>query len=291
MEISYDLIIEYLVNNQDLQEKSTDFLNSSNKENIFSTPKNTFNYKINFPLKFQKIFSDKFYRYGITNYDNNNNNISFWSSLIILLDKLLIDNNSDELKQIDDLKNKLIKKFSIKNISYFLKEYNKNNIKELLNSNPNFSLLQYISDVLDFNIFIFDFKTQKIYSIYKDTSINIYKETILLAVFDNLWEPLISINIGTIQKIFTYNDIIIKNLIIIKNEIIYFDENNENKLFSFDEKVNNDTKKLNLTKLNRMKLNDLINLSKEYNLNIDNKIKKKDLIDLILKNENNNIYK
>ena len=76
MEITYDLIIKYLVNNNDN--------NINNNET--STQKNFLNYSINFPEKIKSFFTNKFYRYGISN-NSSNNNLSFWLSLIILLEK------------------------------------------------------------------------------------------------------------------------------------------------------------------------------------------------------------
>ena len=81
MEITYDLIIKYL----------------SNKNN-FTTPKNIFNYSSNFIQKFKDLFTEGFYRYGITTYNKNNTNISIWSSILTALDK---DFDKNVLKGID----------------------------------------------------------------------------------------------------------------------------------------------------------------------------------------------
>ena len=82
---------------------------------------------------------------------------------------------------------------------------------------------------------------------------------------------------NSFQKIFTINDPIIKKIINEKYTIKYFGEADLNKEFKYLE--NNiihlstnviSQNNLNKTKLNRMKLEELLHLSKELNLDIDN---------------------
>jgi len=62
MEINYELIIKYLTK-------------KDSSKNNFITQKNIYSYSTNFPDKFKEYLTDKYYRYGITVYDNENNNI------------------------------------------------------------------------------------------------------------------------------------------------------------------------------------------------------------------------
>ena len=83
MEINYDIIIKYLCD-KNIKSNNTENKQESNK---FQTQKNIYTYANTFPPVFKEIFSDKFYRYGIITHDNTHNNISFWSSILSVLDK------------------------------------------------------------------------------------------------------------------------------------------------------------------------------------------------------------
>lgn len=360
MEINYKLILKYLspdnsINKENInsdenkvnesenseyhsssflesnpKSKSSDFIKNENNSN-FITKKNLYNYSTNFPLKFQNIFSDKYYRFGITVFDNNNNNISFWSSLLTLIDidkKFIIPYENDEINIINNFKNELIDKYSKKGLSACLKKFDKNDIKERIKLIPDYLIIQYIVDIININIFILDFKTETINIIYNEIIMNPLKPTIILANFDFYWEPIILNKKSDNQKIFNYNDSIIKKLL--NNDIKYYEESKLNKHFNCDspkniiinennklsiinskndalfvepseevkiiENIPNNTtdneefKNLNKTKLNKMKLDDLIILLKKINntIDINNKkskkkmITKKELIELIL---------
>ena len=115
---------------------------SENKD--FITQKNIFNYSKSFPDIFKNLLSDKFYRYGITIYDNNNYNISFWSSLLTLIDKkFIIPLNHNEISIINEFKFQLIEKYKKSIISNFLKQFDKNNIRERMKLEPDIYILQY----------------------------------------------------------------------------------------------------------------------------------------------------
>jgi hypothetical protein len=97
-----------------------DDIKPENKE--FITQTNIFNYSKTFPDIFKNLLSDKFYRYGITIYDNNNYNISFWSSLLTLIDNnFLIPFNNNEISIINDFKFQLVEKYKRSILSNFLK--------------------------------------------------------------------------------------------------------------------------------------------------------------------------
>ena len=82
MEITYETIIKYLGNKTPKKEVS--------EKQSFITQKNIFTYANTFPEKFATLLTDKFYRLGTTVYDDKKNNISFWSSLLTLIDKEFI---------------------------------------------------------------------------------------------------------------------------------------------------------------------------------------------------------
>ena len=126
MEINYKLILKYLDPNKNILSQNIPeiFVDNDNdiiqnikevsNKSIFITHKNLYTYSYNFPLKFKNIFSDKFYRLGITVNDNNNNNISFWSSLLSLIDidkKFIIPYDNDEITVINNFKNDLVNKY------------------------------------------------------------------------------------------------------------------------------------------------------------------------------------
>lgn len=233
MEINYDLIIKYLV-------KKTDNIKIKNKSNAFITQKSIFNYSINFPEKFKEFFTDKFYRYGITTHDYENTNISFWSSLLTLIDKnFIIPYNNDEFSLINQFKNQLVDKYMKSKLSSILKSFDKNDLRERLKLDPDIYVLQYIIDILDINLLIFDFETTNVYSVYNKDMMNPWKQTILLSKFKNYWEPIMMVkNKSETQRLFDYNDNIIKKIIHTENLIEYFEKNKTDKEFMFIGNIN-----------------------------------------------------
>ena len=269
MEINYDLIIDYLVNNNIKK---------------FTTVKGSNTYSIQFPNKFKNIFTDKFYRYGVTINDDDNN-ISFWSSILTLLDKkFIIPYDNDEIIMINTFKNNIIEKYSKKNISSFIKNNDKNDIKERLKLSPDVICIQYLVDIMNINIFIFDFKNENIHAIYHDNMMDITKPSILLANYEGLWEPIMLLHEPDVQKIFDYNDEIIKKLL--NYEITYYDEIKANKTFSYKNVIDSDDnlisteidyKILSKAKLNKLKLEEIISIAKKLDIDIIDTIKKKKL--------------
>ena len=220
MEITYNVIIKYLCEKQD---------NVAILEKIelakFITQKNIFSYSASFPDKFKNLLTDKFYRYGITTHDNENNNISFWSTLLTLLDKkFIIPFTNDEIEIINQFKNQLIEQYSKQKLSAFLKDLDKNDLRERFKLQPDIYILQYIVDILDINILIMNFKTINIYSVYRKDIMNPWKQTLIIANYDNNWEPIMSVKAkGNTQRLFDYNDAIIKKLITTDKLISYFE--------------------------------------------------------------------
>lgn len=288
-EITYELILKYL----------------TKEKNIFITEKHNNNY--NFFNKFKSILTNEFYRYGVLTFDKNKNNISFWTSLLTLLNDDYLT-NSDDLSLITEYKNNLLDNHS-KKISNFLKKYDKNDFREYFKLNPDIIIIQYVVDILNINIIIFNFnqELEEIYTVYKTDVMNPNIDTILLANHQNYWEPIIKNN----KKKFNYSedDDTIKN--ILKNNILYYSQENVDKTFSYslttNEKIkkkssnnlissqsssdiiedsNQDTLKINTSKsqINRMKKEDLIKILEEHNIDYPKKNTNKELIELIIKN-------
>lgn len=233
MEINYDLIIKYLV-------KKTDNAKPKIKSDIFITQKSIFNYSTNFPDKFKELFTDKFYRYGITTHDYENTNISFWSSLLTLIDKnFIIPYNIDEFTLINQFKNQLVEKYMKSKLSSILKSFDKNDLRERMKLDPDVHILQYIIDIIDINLLIFDFESTNIYAIYYKDMMNPWKQTILLSKFKNYWEPIMMVkNKSETQRLFDYNDNIIKKIINTENLVECFEKNKNDKEFMFLSNIN-----------------------------------------------------
>lgn len=233
MEINYDLIIKYLV-----KKNKTDTQNKP-KPNNFITQKNIFNYSVNFPDKFKDILSDKFYRYGITQNDNENNNISFWSSILTLVDKnFIIPYSSDELEIVNKFKIQLVEKYSKSKISSFLKNLDKNDIRERFKLDQDIYTLQYLVDILDINILIFDFDSLDIWSVFHKDMMNPWKKTILLAKFKKYWEPIMMVkNKGETERLFDYNNSVIKKILTTDNLIKYYEGTKINKQYILNDDV------------------------------------------------------
>ena len=104
-------------------------------------------------------------------------------------------------------------------------------------------LIQLIVQILSINIIIFNFEDEKIYTLFEGDFMDPWKNTLLLALKDNIWEPIFSD-----KKKFSFNDSILKN-ILTQNEILYFNEENFNKSYSLlDRPIENinDNKKFSI---------------------------------------------
>jgi hypothetical protein len=285
MEINYDLIIKYLCKN-----------NIKEKTNLFTTQKNIYTYSTTWPDNFKQLFTDKFYRYGVSIHDNENNNISFWSSIITLLyNEFIISYTDDEITIINNFRTQLIEKYNQKNLSNFIKKLDKNDFRERFKLDPDNDVLQYIVDILNINILIFDFNDNSVKAIYPDEIMNPWKQILLLSKYNNLWEPIMLNNIkGDSQRLFDYNNMIIKKILYTSNLITY---NSIDKAFSIINDINyiieNENGKINnvvisekydIKKLNKMKLNELVNLTNELKIIVvEKRPTKAILINLIIK--------
>ena len=286
MEINYETIIKYLANVKPKEEKKTG-------------QKNIYTYLKTVPSKFQELFCDKTYKYGITIHDNNNNNISFMTSLLTLLDsKFIVPFNNDELSIVNNFKKELIDKYPTK---YSIP---KNEISERLKLEPDYILLQYIVDLLDINMIIFDFNNSHIYSLYKNYIMNPLKPTYLFSYNESFWEPIMVNSTKSIIRDFSYNDSMIKKIlsedikyyenkkefmvndninVIMENEkkLLKKDEIKSNTLFIKEEPTNDS--KMPITKLNRMTKDKLIEYAVLQDIKDDmSKMLKAKIIELII---------
>ena len=320
MEINYATIIKYL------SKKSTNINNKKNPEpNLFVTQKNIYTYSNTFPEKFKELLTDKFYRYGITVYDNENSNISFWTSIMTILNKnFIIPYTNDEIPLVNQFKKQLLESYNPVQLSDYIKKYDKNDLKERFKLDPDITVLQYLVDILDINILILNFKTESIQVLYSKDIMNPWKQSIFLANYGVFWEPIMCLRSkGSVNRLFdlnnqTFKKIISSNIIsyyegnTIGKEFIYFDNindvikmekqklqiatgkvktTNDNLLIDeendeSDSSVHTDDesskffvkkdeleeiKKLNKTKINKMKVAELVDLTKKLNILITKK--------------------
>ena len=160
MEINYKTIIQYL---------SSDDSEQPTNDN-FPTRKNIMISSDNFPKKILKYLTistkNKFYRYGVTIYNNKQINISFFTSLLTLLDKKFITyDKKEELMEVTKFITGIREKVVDKKFKFELKYKFENHIIldkiENLNSEDGL-LIQTIIQLLDINILIMDFNDSKI---------------------------------------------------------------------------------------------------------------------------------
>ena len=318
MEINYDIIIKNLCG------KYTKTNNKENKKetNTFQTQKNIYTYATTFPNVFKELFTDKFYRYGITTHDNEHNNISFWSSVLSVLDKnFLIPYSLDEISMINQFKTQITDLFDKTKLSDFIKKLDKNDMRERFKLNPDITVMQYIADTLDINFWIFDFKSEKINVVYSKDIMNPWKQSVFLANYDIYWEPIMCLKSkGTVTRLFDNNHSIFKKLLCLDNikylesetigkEYIYIDNisdvikqeklklkievkelliesddesesdssvhtensDDESKKYFIKADELDEFKKLNKTKMTKMKVAELVDITKKLNIVIAKK--------------------
>jgi hypothetical protein len=278
MDITYDLIIKYLVKNN----------------NVFLTQKNVYTYATAFPDKFKNLLSETFFNCGVVFNDSNNNNISFWSSILTVLDKkFIIPVDNDEIEMINQFKNQLLEKYKKSNLSSFLKVFDKNDFREMFKIIPNNNCIQYLVDTIDLNIIIFNFDTNNILAFYKSDTMYLSKHTILLTTSNNYYKPIMYVNLNNdIERLFDYNNIQFKNMIITENidsynkQFKYTEQIKETIDNQIKETIDNQIKGMNKTKLSKIKINELLELSVKLNIEIPKKTTKPQIIDMILKKVN-----
>ena len=291
MAINYDLILKYLVK----EEKET-----------FTNQKNFMTYSDKFPNEFKNILGDKFYRMGVTQ-NNEQKNISFYTSLITLLDNNIMSiTEKEEIHKVNEFLSDINNK--IKVLPEYLKQIPKDVIKKnLKDKESNIWIYELIANYLKLNFIIFDFKTLEILTIYCGDVMDPWRTCLFLAKNENSWEPIrnnekkfFSYNDNVLKKILSQNSINIKyfNNKIIKKDFVIFDnleelvnditKSEQPKYFehSDDEKNTIFIKteiKMSEEKLNKMTKLELITHLKLLNKKPLSKATKKDLILLILK--------
>ena len=285
MEISYKTILEYL-------SPETVCKNNypANKGDMVSS-----NF---FPNKFKLLFQDEnnFFRYGIY----NKKNMSFFSSILTLLDDKFLTFDDEEVfnyceKFIYEIRTKIFEKgfkFEFKN------KFSKDILRDRADSLKldDGILIQLIVQILTINIVIFNFDDEKIYTLFEGDFMDPWKNTLLLALKDNIWEPIFSD-----KKKFSFNDSFLKN-ILTQNEILYFNEENFNKSYSlldrpienindnknfFNKIIESDSEedhlqtiknmKLNKTKIRNMKREDIYDILSKVNKNVNEDDTKKSM--------------
>ena len=283
MEITYDLIIKYLSNN--------------NKKNDFEIKKHLIKYSDTFPPKFTEILLNKFYYFGVTLYENKKN-ISFYMSLLTLLDKDFITlTDKEEIKYYEIFKNSLSNNIIKTKLS--IDDYVKNNniLKKDIVENIDIILFQSICEIMDINFIIFNFKTEEIKIVYVEEILNPWKPTLLFANCDDLWYPILydvnskrlfSYNDQYIKKIYSLplqyyeNDKFNKEVIITDNlkDIVDKFKKDTNTIFKKEQEYTSDS-------LKKMTKSQLMEIVKNKNIkNITTKTLKNDIIETILSNIN-----
>ena len=197
MEITYETIIQHLC-----RKKEEVIINQ------WFCQKNIHKYVKDWDIKFKNSFSEKFYRYGVTIYDKDRNNISFWTSLLTLLDKKFIT-CSDELEVVNNFKNNILDQYNKVNIDKY-------QLRTLIKCNITVELIEVICKILNINIIILDWNSELCKAVYSDykTGFNPFIPTIFLANSYNYFEPIMnSLSKGGIRRTFNYNDIAFKKFL------------------------------------------------------------------------------
>ena len=231
MDINYKTIVEYLCNDEETSTKQND---------NFPTKKNIMISSDNFPEEFSNLFetnsNNKFYRYGVSRYNNDQINISFFTSFLTLIQKSFITlDKKEELVEVINFINQLKEKINDKKFKFELKsKFEKHLVIEKLN---NFNLddgvvLQAIVQILNINLLIFDFEKKDIFSIFHGDFYDPWKSSLLLAKKDKDWEPIFSD-----KKQFCYNENFLKK-ILTTQEILYYNQKYLNKYYSLLDNVN-----------------------------------------------------
>ena len=298
MDITYDTIIKYLCG-------------SSNITSDFPTKINLMKYSKCFNKKFQSIFGNNFFRYGVMVYNNEYDNISFWSSILYLLDdKFILLDKSEQLTHIKKFKTQILDNFS-KDFKQFelKKKFSAHYTKEKLNSviiEP--ITLEFLCLVLKINMLIFNFENNNIYCLNKGSFFNPWLPTILLASYKDYWEPICNDTSKTFcfndncikktlnEKIQYYNsEYLEKDLTIVDNisEILQNIKTNNN-IISTHKDSSNSTfintiilgKNLTQSKLKKMRKNEIVKLVNDLNIKINIKKPTKEyLIQMIVNNK------
>ncbi len=152
------------------------------------------------PKKLKKIF-DPFIsdakRVGVLANKGKLINISLlYSILYCIKDNFMDLTNGEKVICIDEFNDKMLSDLYSKNLfeNYGYKELGWNQ-KELSNSlikfKNNIMVIRFLADYLSINIFILSVNEDKIYAVYPEENYNIFKPSILLAFYDEVFEPIV----------------------------------------------------------------------------------------------------
>ena len=265
MSVTYQLIIDTLCSNK------YDF---SNNENIISK-----DFK-----EFSNMFTDDFYRIGV--YRDNNNSI--WTSLLVCLDENYFTYNKNIIiSQITNLKAEL---YNYASYNKMPKRFYNDIDKNIISSDVFTVMCKY----LNINVIIFDMKENKIKCQYDGDFMNPYKNTVLLANFENDYEPIITNDVKYFNytreksKFFKYK-ILTSDIECMEVDKIFTIVDNVNDILDKEEIVVNETftttenvkQELSKNKLQKMKKDQIIELLNDINVKIpSSKMTKAGLIDL-----------
>ena len=280
MKITYDTIIEYLCSNN----QNYSFIT---KPNIIKFIDSETNYDFN--NKF-----NGFFRMGMVVHNKNDINISFFTSLLFLMNKdFIYMDNEEKTKNVDkiinDMRNYWNTKF--KNNNNFTKtdgekiilKYQTNKLEE--NDIANF--LEMVCFCFKINIMRLDYKNNKLEILYfkkfKKGELNIFYPTIILSNYNNFWEPVYNSNNRLFElknKMFKFitDKYKIKKINEILQESGVIKKENKSSFLSKEELE----PLLQKSKLNKMKKDELINLANSLNIDINVKSTKKIIIENIL---------
>lgn len=190
------------------QENKFNIMTSIVPEYVSLTSYETQSYS-SFPHQIKKYLTPDHMRFGVKNIierDMVNINVSFLNSLNILLRPELTQTlNEDYLKDLTQLeefiKHRITRNYQIDKTTKNTKriqEINKNIIKNMAEGKITHELVQYIVDIFEINLLVFDFITYDItlYWTYaaKHPSLNIFKNIHCIAYAQGNYEPIITKN-------------------------------------------------------------------------------------------------
>lgn len=152
------------------------------------------------PKKLKKIF-DPFIsdmkRVGVLTNKNKVTNVSLLYSLLYCIKTNFLDlSNAEKITCIEQLNSKMVtdlyskelfKLYNYESLGWTIKEL----YETIYNYKNNILSLRFLSDYFNINIFLFNINEDKIYAIYPEEKYNVFKPSMLLSFFDNIFEPII----------------------------------------------------------------------------------------------------
>jgi hypothetical protein len=136
-------------------------------------------------------------RVGVLPNKNKVTNVSLLYSILYCIKTDFLDlSNAEKINCIEAFTNKMLTDFGGKNL-YKKYKYNelgwkKNEFIETLDKYKNNILtLRFLSEYLSINLFLLNMNEDKIYAIYPEKEYNVFKPSIFLSFYDNIFEPII----------------------------------------------------------------------------------------------------